>query len=60
MDTITTDSKRNCNVKPVFSAPTTFLMPISLARLKECTVERLIKLMQAIKQDKNSNYGEQV
>ena len=42
------DSTRNCDTSCLRTAPTTFLIPISLARLEARAVDKLIKLTQAI------------
>src|SRR5688572_27886765 len=39
---IKTDSLRNCKINSLFLAPTTFLIPISLARKADRAVERFM------------------
>src|SRR4028118_1763633 len=43
-----TASQRNCLIREAFSAPSTFLTPISNALFEERAVERFIKLTHAI------------
>ena len=43
-----TDSTKNCFINCERSAPTTFRKPVSLALLRDRTVERFMKLKQAI------------
>ena len=45
---IKVDSLRYCHTKELFSAPTAFLMPTSLALREALAVDRFMKLMQAI------------
>ncbi len=44
----TNDSVRNCLMSCFLVPPTTFLIPISLLRFKDCATARFIKLIQAI------------
>ena len=42
------DSPMNCLIKSHFTAPVTFLTPISLIRVEDLAVVKFIKLMQAM------------
>ena len=41
------DSLKNCRIRSVLRAPTTFLIPISFARFADRAVDRFIKLIHA-------------
>ena len=45
---MTNDSKKNCHTNFIRAAPNTFLTPISLERLIELAVFKLMKFMQAM------------
>ena len=47
-------SHKNCLINDAFSAPKTFLTPISTARLDDRAVERFIKFTQAINKVTNA------
>ena len=46
---ITPDSTKNCRTNSILLEPNVFRTPTSLARFRECAVERFIKLIPAIK-----------
>ncbi len=48
MNDNTIDSPKNCLIRSAFFAPTTFLIPTSLALVPALAVERFIKLIQAM------------
>ena len=52
------DSERNCAISIALDEPPNFFIPTSFARLDACAVERFMKLIAAIKYNKQCNASE--